>query len=249
MANGDKSVALRKQESEVLTSEPSAIIQMIERAARDPAVDIDKMQRLLDMKEKMELRVAEQAFNDAMRIAQEKMRPIATDSDNSQTKSKYASYAALDRAVRKIYTDAGFSLSFDAGEGAPSDTVRVVCFVSCAGYTRQYHVDMPADGKGAKGGDVMTKTHAAGSAFTYGQRYLLKLIFNLAIGADDDGNKAGAVLINEKQVTELIELADEIGVDKIKFCRYFKIESLAELPLFKFNDAVAAMESKRKAKK
>ena len=249
MTNGDKTVALRKQESEVLVSEPTAIIQMIERAARDPAVDIDKMQRLLDMKDKMEMRVAEQAFNDAMRVAQEKMRPIATDSKNPQTSSAYASYAALDRAVRSIYTDAGFSLSFDTGEGAPADTVRVVCFVSCAGYTRQYHVDMPSDGKGAKGGDVMTKTHAAGSAFTYGQRYLLKLIFNLAIGADDDGNKAGAVLINQKQVAELIALADDIGVDKIKFCRYFKIESLAELPLFKFNDAIAAMESKRKAKK
>src|SRR5690606_15862485 len=52
---------------------------------------------------------------------------------------------------------------------------------------------MPADGKGAKGGDVMTKTHAAGSAMSYGQRYLLKLIFNVAIGEnDDDGNSAGS---------------------------------------------------------
>ena len=36
----------------------------------------------------------------------------------------------------------------------------------------------------------MTKTHAAGSALTYGQRYLLKMIFNIAIGSDDDGNAA-----------------------------------------------------------
>ena len=46
--------------------------------------------------------------------------------------------------------------------------------------------------KGAKGGDVMTKTHAAGSALTYGQRYLLKMIFNIAIGSDDDGNAASS---------------------------------------------------------
>ena len=51
---------------------------------------------------------------------------------------------------------------------------------------------MPADGKGAKGGDVMTKTHATGSAMTYGQRYLVKMIFNIAVGADDDGRAAGA---------------------------------------------------------
>jgi hypothetical protein len=48
---------------------------------------------------------------------------------------------------------------------------------------------MPADGKGAKGGDVMTKTHATGAAMSYGMRYLLKMIFNVAIGEDDkDGN-------------------------------------------------------------
>ena len=46
-------------------------------------------------------------------------------------------------------------------------------------------------GKGAKGGDVMTKTHAFGSGTSYGMRYLLKMIFNVAIGEeDDDGNSA-----------------------------------------------------------
>jgi hypothetical protein len=50
---------------------------------------------------------------------------------------------------------------------------------------------MPADGKGAKGGDVMTRTHATGSALSYGMRYLLKMIFNVAVGEDDDdGNDA-----------------------------------------------------------
>jgi hypothetical protein len=50
---------------------------------------------------------------------------------------------------------------------------------------------MPADGKGARGNDVMTKTHATGAAITYGKRYLLGMIFNLAVTRDDDGNGAG----------------------------------------------------------
>ena len=60
-----------------------------------------------------------------------------------------------------------------------------------AGHTRKYSTEMPADGKGAKGNDVMTKTHAFGSATQYGMRYLIKMIFNIAIGEDDDGNAAG----------------------------------------------------------
>jgi hypothetical protein len=111
---------------------------------------------------------------------------------NHQTKSKYASYADLDRAVRPIYSDHGFSLSFDSGDNAPADCVRVVCKVAHRGGHREiHHLDMPADGKGAKGGDVMTKTHATGAAITYGKRYLLGMIFNLAVGEDDDGNSAG----------------------------------------------------------
>ena len=74
--------------------------------------------------------------------------------------------------------------------------MRVLCYVShSAGHTRTYQCDMPADGKGAKGNDVMTKTHAAGSAASYGMRYLLKMIFNIAIGEDDtDGNPPPAAV-------------------------------------------------------
>jgi hypothetical protein len=60
-----------------------------------------------------------------------------------------------------------------------------------SGATRRYQIDMPIDTKGARGGDVMTRTHATGSAFSYGKRYLLIGMFNLAIGDDDDGNAAG----------------------------------------------------------
>jgi hypothetical protein len=48
---------------------------------------------------------------------------------------------------------------------------------------------MPADGKGPKGGAVMNKVHAMGAGVAYGMRYLLKMIFNVAVGEEDnDGN-------------------------------------------------------------
>jgi hypothetical protein len=172
-------------------TEQSAMVSMIERAARDPAINIDKLERLITLQENAQERVAEQAFNMAMSDAQGEMGPIAADSNNPQTKSRYASYFALDKALRPIYSKHGFALSFGTGDVPQESYIRVLCYTSHrGGYTRTYHVDMPADGKGAKGGDVMTKTHATGSAMTYGQRYLLKMIFNIAIGSDDDGNAA-----------------------------------------------------------
>lgn len=172
-------------------SDADNIMHLISRLASDPTIDIDRVERFMGMHEKAKAREAETAFNDAMSAAQAEMGPVATDRKNDQTKSRYASYAALDLAVRPIYVKHGFALSFNTDPDGPADHLRLRCKVTHkGGHCEPYQVDMPADGKGAKGGDVMTKTHAAGSAMSYGQRYLLKMIFNLAVGEDDDGQKA-----------------------------------------------------------
>lgn len=173
-------------------SDNAAMMATITRAAADPNVDIEKMERLWAMKERMDAREAEIAFNGALSRVQKNMGRIGTDRTNSQTRSDYATYGKLDSVLRPIYTSEGFSLSFGT-EPAPEGMVGMVCFVShAAGHTRTYRANVPSDGKGAKGGDVMTKTHAFGSGTSYGMRYLLKMIFNVAIGEeDDDGNSAG----------------------------------------------------------
>lgn len=175
---------------------PTDFLSIFERLARDASVDVDKLERLMQMHERATARVAEETFNGAMSDAQKSMRQISTDAENPQTRSRYASYSKLDKALRPIYTEHGFALSFNTGDGGPTDYVRVLCYVTHAsGFARTYHVDMPADGKGAKGNDVMTRTHATGAALSYGMRYLLKMIFNVAVGEDDtDGNGAPSVL-------------------------------------------------------
>lgn len=225
----------------VPVSESAAIFQIIERAARDHTVDIDKMKELMAMHKAMRSETSELEFDGAMASAQEEMDPVRADANNPQTKSKYASYAALDRAIRPIYTKHGFSVSFDTGDGAPADHVRIVAKVAHRGGHRERpHIDMPADGKGAKGGDVMTKTHATGAAVQYGRRYLLGMIFNLAVSKDDDGNGAAAnsQLITDAQVKELLALIEEVGALTPKFCEIYQIEAVPELPARLFKDAV-----------
>ena len=171
---------------------PESPASMFERLAKDPNVDVDKLERLMSMYERAEAKRAETEFAGALGRAQEKIKPVLADDYNENTNSKYPSYEKLDAAIRPHYTAEGLSLSFNSGAGAPENHVRVICLVRhCGGHKEPYFIDMPADGKGPKGGDVMTKTHATGSAFTYGQRYLLKAIFNVAVKKDDDGNQAG----------------------------------------------------------
>jgi len=231
-------------------AETVAVISIIERASRDPAVDIDKMRQLLTMRKEMLAEEAERAFNVAMKCAQAEMRPIGADATNPQTRSKYATYAKLDYVLRPIYTKHGFSLSFDEADSHKPDHIRVVCYVAHeGGHTRTYRKDMPADGKGAKGGDVMTKTHAAGAAASYGARYLLKGIFNIAVGDEDrDGNEpTSAQTITEDQEMQLREMAESVGANLPRFLTYMKITRLTDLPADRFGQAMD--ELKRKAKK
>lgn len=150
---------------------------------------IDVIERLAAMQREARDYQAIEDFNNAMHRCQSQMKRISADCYNPQTKSKYSSYAQLDRALRPIYTREGFSLSFNGADCPLAEHERVICYVSRHGHTRTYQGDIPNDGKGAKGGDVMTKTHASGAAKSYGMRYLLKMIFNVAVGEDDnDGN-------------------------------------------------------------
>ena len=230
----------------------SNTVSMFERLAKDPAVDVTKLEKLMELQERAIARDAKAQFVSAMAAAQAEMKAVATDSDNPQTRSRYASYEALDRALRPIYSKHGFALSYDTDDSPKAEHVRVLCEVMhIGGHSKTYHADMPADGKGAKGGDVMTKTHAVGSTMSYGQRYLLKGIFNVRVGEeDDDGNGATSLpAITVQQCCLLDDLITEVGADKAKFLRYLKIRVLEELPAQAFADAKAALDAKRKAAK
>lgn len=228
-------------------SETAAVLSLIERAARDPNIDIDKMERLIVMQRTIKAEAAEKAFNTAMKIAQAEMRPVAADANNPQTKSRYASYAALDRALRPIYTKNGFALSFDEADSPKPEHIRVLCYVTHEdGHTRIYHKDMPADGKGAKGGDVMTKTHATGAAASYGARYLLKGIFNVAVGDDDrDGNTVERIaLISQKQADDIRELIEAVGADTKRFLSVGGFERIEDIPAAQYDAAIRMLKAK-----
>lgn len=165
---------------------PMTLIQM----AMQNGANMDALERLIKLQEMVMARDAEMAFNQALNRCQSQMTRISADASNPQTKSRYATYAAIDRALRPIYTAEGFSLSFDTHEAEGENLLIVAILSHKDGYSRTYQIPMPNDGKGAKGGDVMTRTHAQGAAVSYGRRYLLSSIFNVAVGEDDtDGNR------------------------------------------------------------
>jgi hypothetical protein len=226
-------------------------VSMFERWAKDPAIDVDKFERFMVMWERERARCAEAEFDTAMNTAQEEMEPVRKDAHNKQTNSRYASFEALDEAVRPIYTRHGFALSFDTGDAPHAEEVRMLCYASHkGGHKRTYKIDLPADGKGAKGGDVMTRTHATVSATSYGQRVLLRMIFNIAVGGDDDGNRASGKVQQpeapskfDEWITDMGAVADQGFPEFAKAYKASKQEFKTYAETY-HRDALAAMKKK-----
>ena len=222
----------------------ATILEVISRASADPATDVDKLERLLTMYERITARESAQAFSTAMNLAQEEMGQVSRDASNPQTRSKYASFEALDRAMRPIYTKHGFSVSYDTGDAPHELMVRVIAKITHKdGHMEVRQLDMPADGKGAKGNDVMTKTHATMSAVSYGRRGLLKMIFNIAEG-DDDGNAAGGNTISADQVDDLRKLIELSKSDEADVTKYLKVDNLESLHIRDYGKADNALRMK-----
>jgi hypothetical protein len=224
-------------------TEAAAFMQMIERAAKDPTIDVAKLKELLAIRDREREREAVTAFAMSMSDAQGQMEPVRRDCSNPNTKSRYASYQALDAAVRPVYSRHGFALTFNTEPQSSQDISRVTCLVMHkGGHTVRYQKDMPIVTTGPKGTDMMTRTHASVSADTYAMRDLLRMIWNIAT-FDDDGNAAGSTPIDAQQLIELEKLIEETGADLDKFCAYMGVSELAALPARKFENAKTALRN------
>jgi len=224
----------------------TSLLQVIERVAMNPNADLDKMQKLLDMRNAEMAREAEIAFNAAMAEAQREMEPVARDARNQQTNSNYARLEAIARSITPIRAKHGFAASFGTDDCPNAGHMRVTCELSHnAGHSKHYHADVPIDAAGMAGKVNKTATHAFGSTMSYGRRYLTLMIFDIAT-EDDDGNRAGnGAVISDEQATDLLNLINEVGADKAKFLAYMRVESIADIQASQFTGAVAKLEAKR----
>jgi len=140
-------------------------------------------------------------FNHALTSVQEKVAFVNNNEDGQ--KGRYATFDALDRALRPHYLSEGFSVCFDSREGHAPNLVTVVCRISREAITREFTVPILVDGSGPKGGGVMTGSQASVSAFSYGCRALLRRIFNVRTGEEDnDGN----AFVPNPQIVDLIAI-------------------------------------------
>lgn len=237
--------------SATVGGESSALISMIERAARDPNIDIDKMERLFTMHERMTASRSRMDYDAAFAALQTELPEIdkkgkitikEKGGDKIIQSTPYALWDDTNKLIKPILAKYGFGLSFRISQTEARLTTKAV-LSHVGGHREETEFSSPIDATGSK-----NNVQGWGSAFSYGKRYTGTAILNITTkGEDDDAKAAGAsATINDDQADELRTMLMEPGQSIQSFLAYMKVESISDISSADFERAKTAIRTKGK---
>ena len=177
----------------------SAFLALIERLALDPGTDVEKLERMIGMYERLQAREAELAYNVAKgRILKKlagikivKNRCVLPETENGKPQKgaseafKYAPLEEIDKHLRPLLAEEemDFSYSDEPWEGG-GILIRGRLKHLPGGHYEDSFMPAPPDTTGGK-----SNVQAVGSTNSFLRRYVVCNIFNIVVvGDDDDGN-------------------------------------------------------------
>lgn len=248
-------IATVETKSPERTSGDGGVAELL-RAAVDRGVDVDILERLVALKERVDEKESRRAFFEALAAFQANCPPLPksgvvdyTPKSGGRVKYRFAPLDVIARAIRPVLHRYGLSYSWDSE--FDGGNIVVTCTVR--------HIDGHLEtatfrcAVGEAGSPSMNGAQKAGSAITYGERYSLVQALGLTTASDDvdglapDGSGHPSGTISEEQEAELNSLMQEVGADGARFLKFFEVSSLAELPASRLAQAVAMLEQKRGA--
>ena len=228
----NKEIAVQQQNS------PAEMIRM----AVEGKADLDKLEKLLTLQERWDANEAKKAYNKAM--ADFKANPPQIDKDKTvKYKDVKYNHASLYNVTEKISTELskhGLSASWTTKQNG---AILVTCKIThVKGHSEETTLSAPADISGSK-----NAIQAIGSTITYLERYTLLALTGLAtFDEDDDGQATSVEYIDEKQHHQIADMILDTKANEVKFCEFLKIETIEKLPKNKFQQAITALNAKKK---
>lgn len=241
---------------EVMVAEPVALVvhgardsaDSLIRLAIEKDLDVEKLERLVALRNEERKYEAARAFSEAMaRFAGEcpniKKSSTASIVTKGGTTFKYA-YAELDeiaRVIRPILQRCGLSYSFDSHTDGGLMTV-VVTLRHIAGHSITASFVAPLDSQ-----NPMSGAQKAGAALTYAKRQALASALGLTTTDEDtDGaDHAKAATITAQQADDLRALAEEVHVKVERILKAAHVEKLEDVAAEHYPRIVATLEAKR----
>jgi hypothetical protein len=220
---------------ETADSSPAALMLK----AMAGGMDLDKLEKFMVLQEKWEANQARKAYHLSMAGFKANLPPVIKDKINAQYKSKYASEDALLNTINPELSKHGLSATFDfpPSEGA----IKVTCHITHAeGHRESVSLSGQADGSGSKNPLQQIK-----STVTYLRKATFEAITGIASSdeeADDDG--AGAsTLVDDKQLSTIIDMINAKGVDLAKFLTYMETDRCENILASDFAKAISGLKA------
>lgn len=244
----------RTRTAQIIKTDAAKILDVITRAAKDPSTDVDKIDRLMGMYERIEAGAARRSYDAAMADMQA-LLPVITERGQIVVKEKgsekiiqtsgYAKWEDINEVIKPVLAAHGFAITFRTGT-ALDGKITVTCICSHRdGHREETTMTLMHDSTGSK-----NSVQAIGSSTTYGKRYSACAMLNITTrGQDNDGQTIPDPndWVTADQVDELIALIDDVRADRAKFLDFFKVETLAHLPAKRLPEAITMLEAKRRA--
>lgn len=225
----------------------------LERAARDPSIDVAKIKELLAIKREQDAEERRRLFFDALARVQAAAPAMIRSGENPHTRSRYARLDDMLITLRPLLADEGFAFTFDSkpepvvGERA---MIRYTCkLLHRGGHFEERSLVLPADGTGSQGGKSgMNAIQAIGSTTSYARRYLIEMHLNLAKRDEDDDGNGGPSPVTAEQAATLRERLAAIGGDEARFLNWAAAASFEEISGANFQRCMTAIEVMAKRK-
>jgi hypothetical protein len=220
----------------------SPMFAMIERAARDPSVDIDKLERLMQMKVDADAKQARADFDAAMAEMQPQL-PSIGERGNAAGRYTYALWEDINAAIKPVLMAHGFALTFRTDF---SNGIKVTGVLSHRnGHREETSIALPADPSGNK-----NAVQAVASSVSYGKRYTAGALLNLTSHGEDDDAHA-SVARQARSASQKVATDEEIMAGHAALSEATNMKELsaawASIPVHARNE-LAAFKDEQKAK-
>lgn len=244
------------------------VMAMIGAASKDKKTDVAKMERLVDLYERIKESEAKAAFSIALVHLKPKLPVIdkkgrilvreKTDSgkrDGEVTQNTpFAKWEDIDEAITPVLYEAGFVLTHRTSD-MPDGRIRVTAvLMHVQGHREETSLVLPFDTSGSK-----NNVQAIGSSTKYGFRYTAVAILNIRTRdqADDDGKASGPPAVVGKPITaeqfdQLVELARAAecpaprliqNLNEMRPKKHPLMSLLQDLPAKRYDEAVQMIRS------
>lgn len=223
----------------------ASMLQVIASAAANPDCDVQKMQALLAMQDKLIEREARQEFSAAMAAACGEIPQVeknGTVSLGGKGGYKFSKWEDMDRVIRPVLAAHSLRLSFNTRSAESGNNKVIVGTISHAnGQSQSAEIELPIDA-----GQGRNPLQGFGSTISYGKRYCAEMLLNIVRSDEDNDGRyrqqQEVPRIDAEQKDEIIELLQMSGKDTSRFLAWIGAPTVDEMTQPQFQRARAALQ-------